>query len=133
MPIYKRCSRCGRRLKAQERCPCYARRYDDDKPDERWRAFYLSAGWGKARAAAIARCQGIDWLEYLQTGRLVPGDTVHHIIPLKEDWSLRLSADNLIYLTSSNHQLVHKELSAGGRRREAVIELCRRALEASQQ
>ena len=76
----------------------------------------------------MSRLHGLDWYEYLTAGRLVPGETVHHIVPLRDDWSLRLDPLNLICLTNQNHQLVHIELSAGGERREAVIKRLREAL-----
>ena len=35
------------------------------------------------------------------------GRTMHHIVPLKDDWNKRLEDTNLIYLTDSNHQALH--------------------------
>lgn len=36
------------------------------------------------------------------------GFTVHHIVPLINDYSKRLQQSNLIYLTESHHRLIHR-------------------------
>jgi hypothetical protein len=35
---------------------------------------------------------------------------VHHIVPLKQRWDLRLNEDNLITLSNSAHEYLHKLL-----------------------
>lgn len=127
MPIYKRCGKCGARLPAGQTCPNCKRKYEP-KTKDIYTKFYASGDWQKARQLCISRLNGLDWYEYITTGRLIPGDTVHHIIPVKEDFSLRLDKRNLIYLSNSNHQQVHIELDAGGKRKEKVIQDLRRAL-----
>ena len=37
-------------------------------------------------------------------------NTVHHIIPIKEDWSKKLDIDNLICLCESCHQRRHNSM-----------------------
>lgn len=128
MPIYKRCPRCGTRLLSAESCPKCKRLYEK-KQNDKYTLFYNMADWRKAKQLCINRLAGIDWYEYFTNGRLVNGDTVHHIIPIKDDFSLRLTQSNLIYLTNSNHQLVHKELDAGSERREAIIKALKDALD----
>ena len=45
-----------------------------------------------------------SWYKY---GRIEAGRIVHHIIPIKDDYSRRLDLTNLIYLTDANHKAVH--------------------------
>ena len=70
--------------------------------------FYKSSDWLKARDKCIQRCCGIDLYSYFVLHRIEYGQTVHHIVPLLDNYSLRLSQDNLIYLTESNHRTIHK-------------------------
>ena len=107
MRIYKRCSRCGKRLDAGEKCPCYDRERDRRGRDAR-DGFYRSEEWGRARAGAIRRTYGLDIVAWYEYGELVNGFTVHHIAPLETAWGLRTDADNLIYLTEKNHRLIHE-------------------------
>ena len=107
MKIYKRCSRCGKRIETGTKCPCYNRGRDmrgrgthDD--------FYSSKEWGAARSRAIRRTFGLDILAWYERGELVTGFTVHHITPLETGWGLRTNPGNLIYLTEADHREVHK-------------------------
>lgn len=45
-----------------------------------------------------------SWCKY---GRIEAGSTVHHIIPLKDNYDKRADICNLIYLTEENHRAVH--------------------------
>ena len=45
-----------------------------------------------------------SWYKY---GRIEAGRIVHHIIPIKDDYSRRLDLTNLIYLTDANHKIIH--------------------------
>ena len=107
MIIYKRCSRCGKRIETGTKCPCY-----DRGRSKRGRCthddFYHSAEWGTARCGAIHRTYGLDILAWYERGELVTGFTVHHITPLEIGWDLRSDPDNLIYLTESDHREVHQ-------------------------
>lgn len=117
MPIYKRCSSCGKRLPSGEQCGCReARRqkeYDVYARDGKSVAFYHSREWTAVSEAARQYYHGIDIIELYENDKVVPGRTVHHLVPVKEDWSKRLSKDNLIYLTESNHQLIHRRMDRG--------------------
>ena len=128
MPIYKRCGRCGARIPAGQSCPKCKRLYARKDLSDHVTRFYASGAWAKARELCKARCNGIDWYEYSLTGRVVTGDVVHHIIPVRDDFSRRFDVNNLIFLTNSNHQLVHIELAASPERREKIIADLRDAL-----
>ena len=110
MALYKRCSRCGKRLDYGSKCTCSSKRYKDEDryyQDSKSKKFYKSQMWQKAREQAIAATYGLDIYSLFEHGIIEYGTTVHHIIPICEDWSKRDDINNLIYLTDSNHQLIH--------------------------
>lgn len=86
------------------------RRYNQTRTDDREQAFYKTTGWKQARKAALARdnylCQ-----DCLKMGYIVPAATVHHIIPIKIMWQLRLIIDNMVCLCESCHQQRHRILN----------------------
>lgn len=116
MPIYKRCGRCGKRMPSGSKCECLKERhkeYDKFTRDKVSDAFYHSKEWEIARADTINYYTGVDIYSFFVKGILEYGTTVHHIIPLKEDWDKRINKSNLIYLTDINHQLIHKAMKDG--------------------
>ena len=111
MPIYKRCSRCGARLPAGTRCECVKRRhkeYDRYGRDRKSRAFYNSSAWEHARSAALAADEGLDVYLYMTEGIVVLADTVHHIIPLQDDWEKRKDISNLMSLSGDTHSMIEQ-------------------------
>ena len=118
VPIFKRCDRCGKRLSPGVKCRCVeARRqfeYDTHARDRESNAFYHSKEWLTASRAAKEYYHGIDIVELYENDMVVNGRTVHHLIPIKTDWSRRLDKNNLIYLTESNHQLIHQRMEKEG-------------------
>lgn len=93
------------------KCNCIDRRhaeYDRFSRDKRSAAFYHSQEW--IRLSERVRIDyGCDVYEYMTTGRIVRPDAVHHIIPLKDDWSRRLDRSNLIPLSAGNHDMIEHE------------------------
>lgn len=81
--------------------------------DSKYNKFYKSREWEVLRQVAIVRDKGLCQ-DCLNNNKIVPFYTVHHIIPIKVDWSKRLNTDNLICLCESCHQIRHK-LSNNGR------------------
>lgn len=109
MPIYKRCSRCGKRIPAGSSCSCIKQRhkeYDKYLRDEKSKRFYHSNEWITARDKAMELDEGIDVYAYMTRGEILAADTVHHIIPLRDDWKKRVSSDNLISLSHSSHSAI---------------------------
>ena len=51
---------------------------------------------------------------YVTQGKVIPADTVHHIIPLREDWNRRLDSGNLMSLHHDTHSMIEREYSALG-------------------
>lgn len=126
MPIYKRCSRCGKRMSAGTICGCQKRRYqEEDKytKDDKYKLFYKSRSWNRARDIAIDFYGGLDIYSLYVLGRMEYGQTMHHIIPLKECWERRTDVSNLIYLTESNHQIIHNIMAQGETQKQEVISL----------
>lgn len=78
-----------------------------NKKQYKYKQFYKSKAWLRVRELLIRKYMCIDVLEYYRTGRIVEGQTVHHIVTLDDDWSKRLDVDNLIYLAESNHRHIH--------------------------
>lgn len=116
MPIYKRCDRCHKRLTPGIVCSCIKQRhkeYDKQREDKDTISFYHTDSWLRIRDKAIDRYNGTDIYSYYINGTIEQGHTVHHIVPIKDDWSKRLDIDNLIYLTESNHQEIHKRMRQG--------------------
>ena len=126
MPIYKRCDSCGKRLPSGTKCTCREstrqKLYDKTSRNRRSETFYHSDDWCVRRQQAKERFHGIDIVEYYKNQKIVYGHSVHHIVPIKDDWSKRLDLDNLIYLSESNHQKVH-ELLLSDKRDKVIKEL----------
>ena len=111
MPIYKRCSRCGKRLEAGVMCTCQKDRhrdYDRYGRDQKSKHYYNSNEWLRIRSATLEKDNGIDVYIYMTRGEVVAADTVHHIIPLRDDWSMRNDIDNLISLQHDTHSMIEQ-------------------------
>ena len=91
-----------------------------DKEQKKYQSFYNSGSWIRSRLNLIANCYAIDIVELYRTGKVKQGNPVHHIIELSEDYSLRLDTNNMIYVTDSNHQFIHKEYNKGDREKKAM-------------
>lgn len=112
MPIYKRCSRCGRRLPSGSKCPCQKDRhkeYDRYSRDRKSKQYYDGGEWQQARASAMEADQGLDVYLFMTKGEVVNADTVHHIVPLKDDWNKRNDITNLMSLHHDTHSLIETE------------------------
>lgn len=126
--IYRRCGICGKRIAVGTKCECSKKRYkeeDKDKKQSKEKKFYSSAAWQKVRSKAISQCNGLDVYSYYVFRRIEPGQTVHHIEPVKTCWDKRYDVDNLIYLTEANHQLIHKMMGEGSGKTKEIVLLLR--------
>lgn len=128
MPIYKRCSRCGKRIASGTICECAKKRYkeyDRHYRDKTSKDFYNSAEWLKARGHVLELDEGIDVYIYMTTGEILLADTVHHIMPLKDDWSKRLDEENLMSLNHDTHSMIEKKYKDN---KEKMIEILQEML-----
>lgn len=108
--IYKRCSRCGRRIPSGSKCPCLKERhkeYDKYARDSKAKAFYDGKEWEEQRKRILEE-DGIDVYLYMTSGEVKPADTVHHILPLRECWERRLDPNNLMSLHHDTHSYIEK-------------------------
>lgn len=71
-------------------------------------AFYHSQAWKDVRRQVLDRdhyrCQVCK-----RAGRLTVADTVHHIVPVRVDWSKRLDPSNLEAICRECHNKEHTE------------------------
>ena len=91
--IYKRCSRCGKRIPSGSRCDCGKLRhkeYDKYKRDQKSKKYYDSGEWEQIRSEVLEIDGGIDVYLFMTEGRVELADTVHHIIPLRDDCEVEL-------------------------------------------
>ena len=112
MPIYKRCSRCGKRIEAGTTCQCLKDRhkeYDKYSRDRRSKQYYNSREWEAVREHVLQLDEGIDVYVYMTQGIVIRADTVHHNVPLKENWNLRSNEDNLISLNHDTHSMIEQQ------------------------
>lgn len=115
--IYKRCSRCGKRIPEGTSCETCRRQrhreYNQSRADSKRAAFYFSEQWKIVRKLAAERFLYLDIYSLFVYKKIEYGETVHHIVPPEDDWSLRSDKYNLIYLTESNHQTLHNRMKKG--------------------
>ena len=111
MPIYKRCSRCGNRIPSGTKCGCYEadrnNDYDHNRRDQKSKAFYNSVDWIRTKQRILEK-DNMDVYVFMTEGRIIPADTVHHIIPLRDDWTKRLKAGNLMSLNAATHSTIER-------------------------
>ncbi|MGL5084935.1 MAG: hypothetical protein ACRC68_04335 [Clostridium sp.] len=104
----------------KERYKEYKKRRGTIKEKKKQQDFYNSSSWLRLRAAVIAGCYGIDIYEYYTTGRIIQGQSVHHIIEVDEDWDSRLDILNLIYISEQNHRKIHAEYNKSITKRKEI-------------
>ncbi len=121
--MLKSCSYCGRIHRTGERCSrAPARRSGGcGNNDPKIRAFRDSSVWQNKRDAIKSRDQHLcaacrhgapRTLRRYNSEAL----SVHHIVPLTEDWGLRLEDDNLITLCD-----IHHPMADGGQLSRATL------------
>ena len=115
------CPRCRRKVPSGKQCSCRMQAYlqDSDKYE-----FYHSTEWKRLAQAVKVRDGGVDRYAWQVHHVYQHGRTVHHIIPIEDDWSKRFDMNNLILVSDSSHGEIHARLKAGGESREQVIRAC---------
>lgn len=102
----KICPCCGKSVRQDEKHTCRHKEYNKDrrKADTK---FYSSKAWDYLRQYVKARACGMDEYVFYKTGKVIPGNAAHHIVPVRDNVHGKLDADNLIYLSHATHEKVH--------------------------
>ena len=77
--------------------------------------FYNSKEWKAARAMTIARDDSIDVWEYMKSGRVQPGNVVHHIVSVIDNPELRCTLSNLVTVSPQSHREIEKLYNKGNK------------------
>lgn len=109
--IYKRCSRCGKRIEAGQACECNKMRhkeYNKYSRNQEATSFYDSVNWKRMREYIKNKYDGIDVYAYVLFGQVEQATLVHHIVEIEDDKSQALVERNLIPVSVSSHNLIHQ-------------------------
>ena len=114
--LTKLCSKCGRLMEfGSAMCPvCQAKAaerhkmYDTHARNQKAKQFYHSKQWIRLRDLTMARA-GYQCQRCKQQGKITPATEVHHIVPIRVDWSRRLDAGNCIPVCHACHMSEHKK------------------------
>lgn len=105
----KACDECLAEMEKEKRQR--VKRYDRDirnsSSNSRYTQFYNSKQWEILSDIVKRNFHGICPVCDVDHGLLVESDTTHHIVELREDFSLRLVEDNLIPLCHDCHNKLH--------------------------
>ncbi|WP_156298999.1 endonuclease [Streptobacillus canis] len=121
--LYKTCAKCKKKLKLKETCLCNKSRhkiYDKFNRNKDAKEFYHSKEWIKVRKMVLERFNYLDVYELNTTGRIVPAEIVHHIVPLEESKKRSLDVDNLIPVSTANHNRIHRIYDKSGNDKKAL-------------
>lgn len=117
--ISKMCPRChniiGRNDKLCDECTIKDKEnnrnrykeYDNTKRDDKCSKFYKSKEWLMTRTSVLFRDNNMCRVCWSRDKKIKVGDTAHHIITLRDDWSLRVDKNNLITVCPSCHKIIH--------------------------
>lgn len=123
MPLKKFCPKCGciidinkrycdkcqqqQEVRQKERHKEYDQsiRYVRDK---KYHDFYISFEWEQLKIYLTSKYNGLCLWSYFVDKKIVALDMFHHIVPLKENWNLRLSESNIIPLSDSVHGKIER-------------------------
>lgn len=102
----------------KERYKTYKANRLKNDTEKKIQEFYKDPRWIRVRELVRVKQYGIDILEYYRTGEIVAAEVYHHIICTRDDWSKRLDIYNILGLTNSNHQKIHRQYSKDSKTKE---------------
>lgn len=120
MALKKLCPRCNKLIDIDQKyCEEHQKQYEENRKqrhreykssreDLKEQKFYKSKEWFQLKEHLKIKYKGMCVYSYLVENRIVPADTYHHIEPIKENWNKRLDVYNVIPLSESVHQKIHK-------------------------
>lgn len=100
------CSECKKYF--NERDKEHHREYKKNRTDIKEQRLYTSRDWGRIKQHIKSKYNGLCLWSYYNDNRIVSMDVVHHIVPVKDDWGMRLDIYNLIPLSNRAHIHIHK-------------------------
>lgn len=109
--IYKRCSRCHKRIPAGTTCECARNR--EYTHAEGIKKQYHTERWKQIRRIVMSRYTGIDVYALYKHNRIVYADTVHHIDPTSENPNRFYDLSNLVPVSNDSHKEIHREYKTG--------------------
>lgn len=116
------CDKCKTKYPYGEECPNGCKRkeekrrqkhYDTHNRNRERSMFYKSRAWRSIRLQVLSRYNSLCLWSWGNGNRIIQATTVHHIIELKADNSLRLEQSNLIPLSAKAHMDIHKLYNDG--------------------
>lgn len=133
--LYRTCSNCKKKLGLKEQCSCRKERnklYDKRFRNQDSKRFYNSKDWLLIRNIVMNKFNYIDLYELNTTGKIIKADIIHHIIPLEESKANALNINNLIPVSNSNHNRIHKIYDKGPKEKKELQKklknFCRRGI-----
>ncbi len=109
----KMCDECKSMMESKRKQNRKYYRKTTYERDNKYNKFYKSTEWKKIRQLAIVRDHALC-KDCLNSNIITQYNTVHHIVPIKQDWSKRLDINNLVCLCESCHQRRHVLLNRRG-------------------
>lgn len=118
IPIEKKvCEKCEEKINRQTKARY--KHYKSKRTDVKEQKFYSSRDWKITKEIVKRRDKGLCLL-CLKKEKISYTDVVHHIQPLKDEWSMRLSTVNLVCLCDACHKVVHGEYDRGKGHKEKM-------------
>lgn len=113
MAVYSKCSQCGKKILQGQQCECNKNRYKDynkriryNKDNKKYNDFYNTGDWKRVSGFIRIKYNGLCLMCLLKYKEIIPVDVVHHIEPIRDDYSKRLEEDNLIPLCHGCHNSI---------------------------
>lgn len=113
----KYCEKC--KSKQSEKISARNKHYDKYYRDARSKSFYNSPAWKRLTSIVKVRNNGLCAMCY-HNEIMTKGTVVHHIVPIKDDWSSRLDPANCITLCQECHNKVHGEYDRNKNSKETM-------------
>lgn len=110
MPLYKVCGSCGKKIESGTKCLCQQRDYkvyDTTGRDKDAKRFYNSSLWIKTRDYVLCMDE-VDVYLYMTKGEIKLANTVHHIVPLRDNRQKALDVANLMSLHHDTHSMIEQ-------------------------
>lgn len=113
--IWKRCSRCGRRVEEGKTCTCRVGRSTGRKKAEGIRKEYHTEKWKYFRDVALKRYGHIDLYALYHDGVIRPADRIHHIIPVLDNPDRFYDTENHFPCSDESHHEIHWRMKREGK------------------